>query len=77
MYKLDIGTSLNAVKIACTLLSGLATSAEALSWVTLDLVARGRIALLWYWASHRGSSRTITGVVGTVRGGAMHGLGAV
>ena len=59
MNKLDIGTRLTAVGIACTLLTTGAIALDwvalgrvALDWVALDRVALDRIALLWYWASH-------------------------
>ena len=69
MYKLYIGASRIAVGIASALLTWL-TEAIALDWEAL--VALGRIALLWGWASHRGSSRKVTRVTGGIRGGSVH-----
>lgn len=53
------------------------TGAINLGWVTLVWVALDRIALLWYGTSHRGSSRTVARVAGTIRGGAVHNMAAV
>ncbi len=51
MNKLDIGTSLIAVGVACILLTEL-TGPIALDCVALEWVACDRIALWKYWASH-------------------------
>ena len=76
MNNLDIGTSLIAVDVACILLTRLMTGPIALGWVALVCIALARIALLKYWASHRGGSCSIARIARAIRGGAIHRMAA-